>query len=263
MEDILPTLIIIGAVYLLVKWLSGSKSGNNAGETGVIRGVTPAMVETVHSAFPDIPLPNIIYHLSRSRSAQTTSEVILERGFLSAPPPDFNIPVSLLPSTATAPIANPAAGGTTNTTTTSSSTNSKNASTPVKASSLIDRYNLSSRLSASNASPSLSPSPVPSLKGKEVDPIEKNGDGFATGSGVGIGAGAETPSSIQEGGSERPSTPGTPQSTASGTSASASPGNWETTREKRELGLKERKERMILEARRRLLERQAKEAAAS
>ncbi|WVF66811.1 hypothetical protein IAT40_001553 [Kwoniella sp. CBS 6097] len=242
MEDILPTLIIIGVVYLLVRWLSGSKSGNNAAEGG-IRGVTPAMVETVHSAFPDIPLPNIIYHLSRSRSAQTTSEVILERGFLPAPPPNFNIPASLLPTTTT-PIANPSAASTAN------SSNSK-AATPVKASSLIDRYNLSARLSTSTSNSSPSPSPVPSLKGKEVDPIEKNGNGLP-------GAGAETPSdtaSIHE----RPSTPGTPGSTASG----ASGAGWETTREKREMGLKERKERMILEARRRMLEKQARETTAA
>ncbi|OCF34592.1 hypothetical protein I316_03633 [Kwoniella heveanensis BCC8398] len=244
MEDILPTLIIIGVVYLLFKWLSGSKSGSNGGE-GVIRGVTPAMVETVHAAFPDIPLPNIIYHLSRSRSAQTTSEVILERGFLPAPPPNFNIPAALLPTT-TATTNNSSSPAT------SASSNSKTAPAPAKASSLIDRYNLSSRLSSTTAS-SPSPSPVPSIKGKEVDPIEKNGAGDANSK---SGAGSKTPldSALAQG---RPSTPGTPGSTASST------GNWETTREKRELGLKERKERMILEARRRMLEKQAKEAAAA
>ena len=44
--------------------------------------LTGAQVETVKSAFPDVPAPNIIYSLSRTRSAQRTSEEILERGFL-------------------------------------------------------------------------------------------------------------------------------------------------------------------------------------
>lgn len=44
-------------------------------------------ISTVHSAFPDIPLASIAYSLSRTRSAQRTSEEILERGYL-APPPD-------------------------------------------------------------------------------------------------------------------------------------------------------------------------------
>lgn len=44
-------------------------------------------ISTVHSAFPDIPLASIAYSLSRTRSAQRTSEEILERGYL-VPPPD-------------------------------------------------------------------------------------------------------------------------------------------------------------------------------
>ncbi|KAK8861343.1 hypothetical protein IAR55_002162 [Kwoniella newhampshirensis] len=201
MEDVLPTLIVIGVIYLLVRWFTGSKTGNNANEGG-IRGVTPAMVETVHSAFPHVPVPNIIYHLSRTRSAQATSEEILERGGLQAPPPTFNIPASLLPST-TPPIpATPAVG---------------TKPTATKAQSLIDRYNLSSR--------------VPSRKGKERDPSE-------LGSSPTTQASAETVLTESEG--EKKS-------------------KWEDSREKRETGLKERKERMILEARRRLLEKQAKE----
>ncbi|WWD16755.1 hypothetical protein CI109_101187 [Kwoniella shandongensis] len=215
MEDILPTLIIIGVIYLFVRWLTGSKTGDTA-NGGVIRGVTPAMVETVHSAFPHVPVPNIIYHLSRTRSAQATSEEILERGGLQAPPPTFNIPASLLPpSTAPIPAITAATAG------------GNGKSTPAKTQSLIDRYNLSSR--------------VPSRKGKEKDVSEL---GVAPHASSDEGASAGAGGVVAETEAQKKS-------------------NWEDSREKRELGLKERKERMILEARRRLLEKQAKEQEAA
>ncbi|WVQ73867.1 hypothetical protein IAR50_003448 [Cryptococcus sp. DSM 104548] len=191
MEDIIATLIIVAAIYFAVRWLIGGKSSGTA--EGGIRGVTPEMVETVHSAFPHIPVPNIIYHLSRTKSAQSTSEEILEKGFLAAPPPTFNIPASLF-STTTPPAQIPPTAQTQNT-----------KSTATKAQSLIDRYNLSSK--------------VPSAKGKEkaVEQDQQEAE------------------------------------------ASASTGSkWEDSKEKREMGLKERKEKMILEARRRMLEKQAK-----
>ncbi|WVW79747.1 hypothetical protein I302_101717 [Kwoniella bestiolae CBS 10118] len=198
MEDIIPTIIIIAAIYFLVRWFTGSKSGNDS--QGGIRGVTPSMVDTIHGAFPHIPLPNIIYSLSRTRSAQATSEEILESGTLPAPPPNFQIPASLLPSTPSA-----------QTTTTPASTgNTSNAKSPnTKNTSLIDRYNLSSRI------------PTPSHKGKEKEVLDD------------VDSGSSTP--VSEAESKK----------------------WEDTREKREMGLKERKEKMILEARRRMLEKQS------
>lgn len=57
-----------------------------------------AQVETVHTAFPHIPLPNTIYHLSKSRSPQATSEEILERGFLPAVSPPRPVSPLLAPS---------------------------------------------------------------------------------------------------------------------------------------------------------------------
>ncbi|WWC59977.1 uncharacterized protein I303_102540 [Kwoniella dejecticola CBS 10117] len=192
MEDIVPTIIIIAAIYFLVRWFTSGKSGNNA--EGGIRGVTPSMVETVHGAFPHVPIPNIIYSLSRTRSAQATSEEILERGTLQAPPPNFSIPASLLPAT-TGPV--PSTTNTANSATKASST---------KNSSLIERYNLSAR--------------IPSHKGKEKD----------------VDSGTSTPTSVD---------------------SFEDKGKWEDSREKREMGLKERKEKMILEARRRMMEKQS------
>ncbi|WVQ83576.1 hypothetical protein IAT38_005717 [Cryptococcus sp. DSM 104549] len=203
-EDIIPTLILIGIVFFLVRWFRGPNTGGNTADGG-IRGVTPAMVETVHQAFPHVPIPNIVYHLSRTRSAQSTSEVILDRGDLPAPPPTFNIPASLIPTTAPVQAAPQAAANT--------------KVTPSKPTSLIDRYNLTSR--------------VPSHKGKEK---EVEGP---------VGASS----------TETPVIPG----------AGDKNSRWEDSKEKREMGLKERKEKMILEARRRLLEKEAmeKESAAA
>ncbi|WWC68983.1 uncharacterized protein I206_102919 [Kwoniella pini CBS 10737] len=192
MEDIVPTIIIIAAIYFLVRWFTSNKSGDNT--QGGIRGVTPSMVETVHGAFPHVPIPNIIYSLSRTRSAQATSEEILERGTLQAPPPNFSIPASLLPaSTGPVPVN-------------ANSANSTNKSANTKNSSLIDRYNLASR--------------IPSHKGKEKE----------------VDSGTSTPSSVD---------------------SFDDKGKWEDSKEKREMGLKERKEKMILEARRRMLEKQS------
>ncbi|KJE01253.1 hypothetical protein I311_05118 [Cryptococcus gattii NT-10] len=189
MEDIIAIIILISAVYLFVKWLIGTKSGNAL--DGGIRGVTPSMVETVHSAFPHIPVPNIVYHLSRTRSAQATSEEILERGMLPPPPPTFSIPASLIPTVASQPAP------------TSSSNNTNTKAANARTQSLIDRYNLSSRL--------------PSHKGKEKAEGE--------------------PAHMDN--------------------------KWEESKEKRELGLRERKEKMILEARKRMLEKQAKQQVTS
>lgn len=169
----------------------------------VIPGITLSTVETVHGAFPHIPLPNLIYSLSKTRSGQTTSEEIIERGSLPTvsyhlftgisskrskltqkPPTSFQIPSYLQPPTVNPPSApsSPIASKTQN----------------QKSVSLIEKYGLTNR--------------IPSRKGKEVD--------------MGID---EAPATVV--GNEN----------ASG---------WSESREMREKALKERKERMILEARR-------------
>ncbi|WWC87514.1 uncharacterized protein L201_002404 [Kwoniella dendrophila CBS 6074] len=214
MEDIIPTIIIIAAIYFLIRWFTGSKTGNSA--DGNIRGVTPAMVDTIHSAFPDIPIPNIIYSLSRTKSAQITSEIILERGILPAPPPNFSIPAALLPVSSTTSSSSPSTPtiNTNNANNAKSSTNSKNTS-------LIDRYNLTSRIPSSHKG-----------KEKEID----------SASSISIDSDKSSTSPISE-----VVVPRTEEK-----------GKWEDSREKRESGLKERKEKMILEARRRMLEKQNK-----
>lgn len=157
------------------------------------------------------------HHQGVSASCEwTTSRSVrpMRPSSFSQPPATFVIPPSLLPATVNPPSepSSPATStfgrGTHNRSPAASAAGSKTA----PATSLIERYGLSSRVS--------------SRKGKEVDEGEH-------------GAAPPVPDS------------------ASSAAAAATPGplgggkgKWEDTREGREKGLKERKERMILEARR-------------
>ncbi|GMK54699.1 hypothetical protein CspeluHIS016_0112850 [Cutaneotrichosporon spelunceum] len=175
LEDVLPTLILLGLLYAVYRWLAGPSTPPDP-----FGNVRRDMVEAVTSAFPNEPLNNVVYSLTRTRSAQTTSEMILERGSLPDPPANFLVPDHLRP-----PVSVPH---------TSAAARDTEAPVPQKATSLIDRYGLGARLEADSA---------------------------------------------------------------------ASSSKWEATREGREADLRARKERMILEARRRMLEKQQKSATSS
>ncbi|KAL1410196.1 hypothetical protein Q8F55_004201 [Vanrija albida] len=162
-EDVLPTLILVAIVYALYRWLTGPKDADP------FRGVRRDMVESVHAAFPDAELDAVVYSLTRTRNAQATSEIILDRGVLPTPPATFVVPDHLRPAPRVPVAAKPAA--------------------PPKPVSLIERYGLASRVSAA--------------------PADEPGAG-----------------------------------------------RWEADRAAREAELKARKERMILDARRRLLAKQ-------
>jgi len=88
-------------------------------------------VNTIHAMFPDIPVDNIRYDLLRTGNVELTSNKILERGFLDAPPPAYftiypRMPVGQTQATATG-------------------TNATSSSKPKSAQSLISRYNLEGR----------------------------------------------------------------------------------------------------------------------
>ncbi|KZP08527.1 hypothetical protein FIBSPDRAFT_874454 [Athelia psychrophila] len=136
--------------------------------------------------FPDIPADNIRYDLLRTGNIELTSNKILERGFLDAPPAGYYI---LYPRTA----ANGAAAYALNTGATTTATKPKQ--------SLISRYELQDRAAAVNAVPILDSE----VGGKAV---------------------------------------------------------WEDSAEKREASLKERKAKMILAARQRMLAQQTPSAGA-
>ncbi|KAG2336143.1 hypothetical protein BDR05DRAFT_155453 [Suillus weaverae] len=53
------------------------------------KNVTQEMVDQIYSMFPTIPQDNIRYDLLRTGSVEITSNKILERGYLDAPPPAY------------------------------------------------------------------------------------------------------------------------------------------------------------------------------
>ncbi|KAI0828538.1 hypothetical protein BC628DRAFT_1316198 [Trametes gibbosa] len=198
MGEVVNVLVAVAVVVLVVRWAtSGIKDSSGTPSASAVLGfrpknVTPEMVETVHGMFPDIPSDNVRYDLLRTGSVQLTSNKILERGFLPAPPPAY---YTIYPRTA-APTA-PRQGANL----ASDSNAAAGSSKSKKSQNLLTRYNLEGRTS-----------------------------------GTSIGAAPEE---------------------AGGKSV------WEDSAEKREAALRERKARMILAARERLLAQQAKEKEAA
>ncbi|KAI5453926.1 hypothetical protein NCC49_004921 [Naganishia albida] len=97
MEELPGIIIAIVVIFFIARYFSGSKQKSEPiaiGTDGVptngpLRGVSAAMIQNVHAAFPHISHSAIAYSLSKTRSVQATSEAILEQGFLPEPPASF------------------------------------------------------------------------------------------------------------------------------------------------------------------------------
>ncbi|KAI0777403.1 hypothetical protein BD413DRAFT_516334 [Trametes elegans] len=193
MGEVVNVLVAVAVVVLVVRWAtSGGKDSSGAPSPSAVLGfrpknVTTEMVDTVHSMFPDIPSDNIRYDLLRTGNVQLTSNKILERGFLPAPPPAYYTvyPRAAEPSAPAQPAA-----------TTNQQNAAASSSQSKKSENLLTRYHL---------------------------------EGRATGTSVGA-----APEEV------------------------GGKAVWEDSAEKREASLRERKARMILAARERLLAQQAK-----
>ncbi|KAB5588977.1 Autocrine motility factor receptor [Ceratobasidium theobromae] len=143
MEDALNILVAVAAIYFAFRWFSrgssSTASGGNLRPSAVLgfapKTVTPEMIASVRSAFPQESIDNIRYDLLRSGSVEITSNKILERGYLDRPPPAY---FTLYPPT-------PAADVTTTDTPAPSPTPSASSSTATKNASLISRYGLEAR----------------------------------------------------------------------------------------------------------------------
>ncbi|KAI0278361.1 hypothetical protein BGY98DRAFT_974580 [Russula aff. rugulosa BPL654] len=92
MGEVVNVVVAFAVIILIVRWATTS-SGESTAEQAAARAlrfrpkkVTPEMVETVTGMFPDIPHANIHYDLLRTGSVELTTNKILERGFLDAPP---------------------------------------------------------------------------------------------------------------------------------------------------------------------------------
>ncbi|KAK7438055.1 hypothetical protein VKT23_018222 [Stygiomarasmius scandens] len=190
MSEVVNVVVAFAVIVLIFRWVTAGDGQPTAADTLGFRPkhVSQDMLDTISNMFPDIPIDNIRYDLLRTGSVETTTNKILERGYLDAPPPSY---FTLYPRTP-AP-AQPAANQNANSA-------SSSAVQPKPTETLISRYHLEDRITKSEA--------------------------------------------IAE-------------SEVGGRAA------WEDTPEKREASLKERKAKMILAARQRMLAAKAEEKEAS
>jgi len=157
MGEVVNVLVAVAVIVFIFRWATSNKEPSEGGQqspTAVLgfrpKNVTIEEVETIHNMFPDIPVDNIRYDLLRTGNVQATSNKILERGFLPAPPPAYYTlypravdPTQPAPAPSTARALTPA---------TSSQDKGKG---KAKADNLITRYRLEDRL-ASGATTALS-----------------------------------------------------------------------------------------------------------
>ncbi|KAF8908105.1 hypothetical protein CPB84DRAFT_1674475 [Gymnopilus junonius] len=139
MGEVVNVLVAFAVIVFLFRWATSSNDSSeqrSAADTLGFRpkNVTQEMVDTISHMFPDIPADNIRYDLLRTGNVELTTNKILERGFLEAPPPAYH---TLYPRTPI-PASTPAAPGAARTPT---------SATPKKLKeTLISRYGLQDRL---------------------------------------------------------------------------------------------------------------------
>ncbi|KDN43757.1 hypothetical protein K437DRAFT_225436 [Tilletiaria anomala UBC 951] len=153
MNDSLGALLAIAVIWLVVKLAFGGAYGGSANArptrgltTARARPVPQELVDTVQAMFPQVPEASIRYDLSRTGNVEATCDRILREGALPPPPSGlFQTPPGGARSDAPGgqraasgsiePAARPTAG--------------VSAAANEKAQDLISRFNLQSRLSAS------------------------------------------------------------------------------------------------------------------
>ncbi|EIM83974.1 uncharacterized protein STEHIDRAFT_148705 [Stereum hirsutum FP-91666 SS1] len=203
MAEVVNAIVAFAVIIFIFRWVT-SPSAESSGDVAAARAlkfkpkkVSDEMTNQICGMFPDIPRENVHYDLLRTGSVERTTEKILERGFLDAPPPAYFTIYPRQPAP-TAPQARPGA--------TPTGLASSSASASRKSETLISRFKLEQRAA-------------------ELEKQEQA---------------RKVALELEE---------------AGGKAA------WEDTAEKRERSLRERKERMILAARQRMLEKQQQQAA--
>ncbi|KAH8079069.1 hypothetical protein BXZ70DRAFT_1050921 [Cristinia sonorae] len=143
MGEVVNVIVAFAVIVIIVRWATTSKDGApSQPSTSSILGfrpknITTEMVDTIHTMFPDIPTDNIRYDLLRTGNVQVTTNKLLERGFLPAPPPAY---YTVYPRTEQP--ANPTPRAT-------QPQQAAAASSSKKTESLISRYHLEERLASS------------------------------------------------------------------------------------------------------------------
>jgi len=150
MGEVVNVVVAFAVIILILRWATTS-SGESTAEQAAARAlrfrpkkVTPDMIETVTGMFPDLPNANIHYDLLRTGSVELTTNKILERGFLDAPPEAY---FTLYPRHSSGDVVRPT-GATTAHTATTAVTQARPKET------LISRYGLEPRLPNEDVVPS-------------------------------------------------------------------------------------------------------------
>ncbi|KAH6904252.1 hypothetical protein BKA70DRAFT_1193506 [Coprinopsis sp. MPI-PUGE-AT-0042] len=159
MGELVNVVVAFAVIIFLFRWITSGSDGSDDQRQAALgfrpKTVSQQMINTVSGMFPDIPVcvlnpagciillfmqawltqdlcrPNIHYDLLRTGSVEQTTNKVLERGFLEAPPAAFH---TLYPQSSN---ANGSGGATTGT------ASSKPA---VKPASLVERYKLEERV---------------------------------------------------------------------------------------------------------------------
>jgi len=143
MGEIVNVLVAFAVIVFIFRWATSNNDSPERQTAADALGfrpkpITQTMIDTIANMFPDIPVDNVRYDLMRTGSVEQTSNKILERGFLDAPPPAY---YTLFPrenrtnNTANGNAARPA------------QPNAQDIGAPMKApESLISRYNLHERV---------------------------------------------------------------------------------------------------------------------
>ncbi|TCD63157.1 hypothetical protein EIP91_005885 [Steccherinum ochraceum] len=149
MGEVVNVIVAVAVIVFIVRWATSNNAPSQPSPSSILgfrpKNVTPEMVETIHNMFPDIPSDNIRYDLLRTGSVQITTNKLLERGFLPAPPPAY---FTLYPR-AVEP-ANPAARP-------GQAQQPAAAASKSKSESLISRFHLEDRVIASASGVSAAP----------------------------------------------------------------------------------------------------------
>ncbi|GAM90241.1 hypothetical protein ANO11243_082830 [Dothideomycetidae sp. 11243] len=121
--------LVVG--FLVVRWFFSSSSGQSPGSRASGRQINPAHVEQIHQMFPQLDRRAIMWDLRRNGdSVEATTERALSGRALPQPPPSFQPELPAAPAMASA-----------------SASRQAEAKTPLP--DLITRYNLGSRVNAS------------------------------------------------------------------------------------------------------------------
>ncbi|EIN05481.1 hypothetical protein PUNSTDRAFT_74748 [Punctularia strigosozonata HHB-11173 SS5] len=139
MAELLNVIFALAAIFFAFRWLtSGPDDPARAALGFKPRKVTDEMAHRVADIYPDIPRDNIRYDLLRTGDVAVTSEKILTKGYLDAPPSAYYELYPRGPESSSAPHAQP------------SSTDKGKSPAPPKAESLISRYHLEDRLASAS-----------------------------------------------------------------------------------------------------------------